>query len=365
MNEIPDRTQILRWLHENNPDQLDALWRRADEVRRVYVGDAVHLRGLVEISNHCVRKCAYCGLRVSNRSVARYRLSALEILDAARKAAALGCGTVVLQSGEDPGITVDWLGNVIRAIKSETALAVTLSLGERSKEELAQWRQAGADRYLLRFETSDPNLFNAIHPARAGNIGVRSREGHPRIAILRTLRRLGFETGSGIMVGIPGQSIESIAEDISVFRELNLDMIGIGPFIPHPATPLGGACDRARSSPAHARTLMTDPELMAYKTVALSRLVRPDANIPATTALATINKQNGRELGLRRGANVVMPNCTPLKYRKLYEIYPAKACIDENTQDAGESLSARLQRIGRHAGSGSGRRNPFVHLAAP
>jgi biotin synthase len=248
---------------------------------------------------------------------------------------------------------------VIRRIKKETPLAVTLSLGERTGEELAAWREAGADRYLLRFETSDRALFEAIHPP----LGNRPCD---RIAILRQLQKMGFETGSGIMVGIPGQTYESVADDIALFRELNLDMIGIGPFIPHPATPLGTAgfgvpsrllrdgLDRVN---AELRTQIPNTELMVYKALALTRLVCPEANLPATTALATINKHNGRELGLRRGANVFMPNLTPLKYRRLYEIYPAKACIEETGQACNTCLAMRIHRIGRHVGNGPGGRH--------
>ena len=232
MNATLDKTEILGWLRETNPERLEELWRRADETRRQHVGDAVHLRGLVEISNFCARQCAYCGLRAGNENLVRYRMLADEILAAAQQAVKFGYGTVVLQAGEDYGITADWLAEIIRQIKAETPLAVTLSLGERPDNELAAWREAGADRYLLRFETSDRNLFDEIHPP----LGNRECD---RIAILRRLREFGFEVGSGIMVGIPGQTYASVANDIALFRELDLDMIGIGPFIPHPATPLG------------------------------------------------------------------------------------------------------------------------------
>jgi len=347
MNPTLDQAEILGWLREENPARLEELWRRADEVRQVHVGDAVHLRGLVEISNHCARQCAYCGLRAGNEPLARYRMTADEIFLAALQAVKFGYGTVVLQAGEDYGITADWMAGVIRRIKKETLLAVTLSLGERTGEELAAWRAAGADRYLLRFETSDRALFEAIHPP----LGNRPCN---RIALLRQLQTLGFETGSGIMVGIPGQTYTSVANDIALFCELNLDMIGIGPFIPHPATPLGTA--PGRHSVVHGEQA-PNTELMVYKALALTRLVCPEANLPATTALATINKHNGRELGLRRGANVFMPNLTPLKYRRLYEIYPAKACIEETGQACNACLAMRIHMIGRHVGNGPGGRH--------
>jgi biotin synthase len=269
-----------------------------------------------------------------------------EILAAARQAVTFGYGTVVLQAGEDYGITAEWMASVVRRIKAETPLAVTLSLGERSDGELAAWREAGADRYLLRFETSDRALFDAIHP------GLRGRPAD-RIAILRRLKQLGYETGSGIMVGLPGQTYASVARDICLFRELDLDMIGIGPFITHPDTPLGnGDLTPAAADGDQA----PNTELMVYKAVALTRLARPDANIPSTTALATINNRNGRELGLQRGANVFMPNLTPLKYRRLYQIYPAKACIDETGDKCNGCLRARIAALGRHIGQGPGGR---------
>jgi biotin synthase len=349
-----DKSEILGWLREQDPQRLAELWRCADETRRAHVGDAVHLRGLVEISNFCVRQCAYCGLRAGNRALARYRLLPDEIFESAQQAVKFGYGTVVLQAGEDYGITTRAMAEIIRRIKSETPLAVTLSLGERPDRDLVAWRAAGADRYLLRFETSDPNLLAEIHPPLKD--GRRDR-----FAILRRLRKLGFEIGSGIMVGIPGQTYASVANDLALFRELDLDMIGIGPFIPHPATPLGSGF---RIYPPVNGEQIPNTELMVYKAVALTRLLRPDANIPATTALATINKKNGRELGLQRGANVFMPNLTPLKYRRLYEIYPAKACITETGDACNGCLSGRINMIGRQIGRGpGGRKNHDLQMS--
>lgn len=353
MKTGPDKAEILGWLRETNPERLTELWRRADETRRASVGDAVHLRGLVEISNFCSRQCFYCGLRAGNENLVRYRMLADEIFAAAQQAVKFGYGTVVLQAGEDYGITAEWLAEIVRRIKSETPLAVTLSLGERPDKDLVTWREAGADRYLLRFETSDRNLFDEIHPP----LGNRECE---RIAILRQLKKIGYEVGSGVMVGIPGQTYASVANDIALFRELDLDMIGIGPFIPHPATPLGSGF---KIFPPVNGEQVPNSELMVYKAVALTRLVRSDANIPATSALATINKKNGRELGLQRGANVFMPNLTPLKYRRLYEIYPAKACITETGDACNGCLSARIQMIGRHIGRGAGGRRDRQNTA--
>ncbi|MFA6244821.1 MAG: [FeFe] hydrogenase H-cluster radical SAM maturase HydE [Candidatus Hydrogenedentales bacterium] len=346
MNSIDD-SDILSWLEEEDPDRLEELYRMADEVRREAVGDEVHLRGLIEISNCCSRQCGYCGLRAGNREIERYRMTEDEILECARQAAQYRYGTVVLQGGEDFGIERDWLAEIVRRIKAETPLAVTLSLGERPYDDLAAWKEAGANRYLLRFETSDPDLYALIHPAAAGQLAMN------RIEILEQLRELGYEVGSGVMIGIPGQTYTCLALDIALFRRLDLDMIGVGPYISHPETPLGTG-DWVR--PILPQEQVPNTEQMTYKAVALTRLVCPEANIPSTTALATINKETGRELGLMRGANVVMPNMTPAKYRALYEIYPAKACIDETSSECRVCLRRRIEAIGRQVGTGQGGR---------
>lgn len=339
-----DKRDILTWLRCTNEMELSRLWRMADRVRRDNVGDAVHLRGLVEISNICVRSCGYCGLSVHNHQIGRYRMTADEIVACAHQARGFGYGTVVMQAGEDPGITMEWMCGLIRRIKGETGLAVTLSLGERSDEEYLAWREAGADRYLLRFETSNRELYDRIHPPLPGQTS-------DRIAILRRLKGIGFETGSGIMIGIPGQSYDDLTEDILLFRELDLDMIGVGPYLPHRATPLGAPDATGCADP---NDQVPNSEEMTYRVIALSRLVCPRANIPSTTALATLNTDSGRELGLCRGANIVMPNVTPPRYRALYEIYPAKACIDETATDCRSCMTRRILSIGRSVGTGRG-----------
>ena len=275
-----DRGTILTGLREKDPSRLQSLWQAADETRRSHVGDEVHLRGLVEISNYCRRQCAYCGIRAGNRGVVRYRMTQREIVDCARHAKSLGFGTVVLQAGEDMGLTGAWVSELLRAIKSETALAITLSLGERTSEELAAWKQAGADRYLLRFETSDPELFRKIHPS------LSSTAVSDRRAQLRVLRTRGYGVCSGVMVGIPGQTWDSLAQDILTFQSLDLDMIGVGPYIGHPEPPLGQG---NWSPPRVDGEQVPNTELMTYKVVALTRMVCPEANIPSTTALATLN----------------------------------------------------------------------------
>ena len=342
-----DRETLVGWLRETDPAELERLWSRADRVRAAHVGDAVHLRGLVEISNHCVRDCLYCGIRAHSPGLARYRMAAGEILECAREAKRLGYGTVVLQSGEDPGLTRAFVSGVIRAIKSETGLAVTLGLGERTDDELAAWKADGADRFLLRFETSDPALYRRIHPSLPGAPS-------DRVAQLRRMRAMGYEIGSGVMVGIPGQTWDILARDVETIRDLDSDMVGIGPFLPSPRAPLGGSGVDTLRAPADEQ--VPNDELTTLKVVALTRLACPEANLPSTTALATIDPASGRELGLTRGANVVMPNLTPSRYRVLYEIYPGKAGLHE-TADVGHAvLERRIAAIGRHAGTGPGAR---------
>jgi biotin synthase len=230
--------------------------------------------------------------------------------------------------------------------KAKTSLAVTLSLGERPDKDLEAWREAGADRYLLRFETSDSFLYHLFHPSLPG------RESN-RFAILRRLKEIGYQIGSEVMIGLPGQTYESLAEDIQIFRELDLDMVGVGPYITHPATPVGSG-EWDFFIPCKEQVLNTDE--MTYKVTALTQIVCPEANIPSTTALATLNRKSGRELGQVRGTNVVMPNLTPLPYRTNYEIYPSKVCFLEKPSDLHIQLSDQILSIGRRIGEGRGDR---------
>jgi biotin synthase len=341
--------QIEKWLRETDDQALEQLWDAADGVRKKHVGDAVHLRGLIEASNYCVRKCTYCGLASENKEMVRYRMNADEILSCAEEAASYGYGTVVIQTGEDYGVKTQWLADIIKRVKSRLPLAVTLSMGERPFKDLEIWLNAGADRYLLRFETSDTELYKLIHPPLPNQT-------IDRFEILHQLKQLGYETGSGVMIGIPGQTYRTLANDIDTFRQYDMDMIGVGPYIPNPDTPLekgGLSFDVSPDDQVH------NTEMMTYKVIALTRLVCPDANIPSTTALATINKKSGRELGLSRGANVVMPNLTPVEYRTKYDIYPGKACLNETAKQCQGCLSARIASIGRTIGTGYGSRKSY------
>ena len=329
--------EIKNLLREEDNNKIQELFARADSVRKKYVGDAVHLRGLVEFSNFCARRCAYCGISANFSDVKHYRMSHAEVLESAKKIVKLGYGTIVLQSGEDWGMTTEWMTELLLLIKKETNLAVTLSVGERNITELQEWFEAGADRYLLRFETSNRELYRKIHP------DIQSRVSD-RFALLKELRRIGYEVGSGVMVGIPGQTYDDLVNDIRAFHELDLDMIGIGPYIASPGTELANNKELEKIVPNTVD--------MACKVVALARIVCPDVNIPSTTALATLSGENGRVQGLNCGANVLMPNITPPEYRCLYSIYPEKTALNE---EEGEfHLSEWLASIGRTQGNGRG-----------
>ena len=305
-----------------DPAPATALFEAADQVRRQYVGDCVHLRGLIEFSNICRQSCHYCGLRCDNEELRRYRLQPDEILKLAEQARDFGYKTVVLQSGEDAWYTAAIIADIVVRIKA-LGLAITLSIGERSREEYALWRQAGADRYLLRIETTDKKLYEQLDPGMSWD---------NRLRCLRDLRELGYELGTGSLIGLPGQSLASIAQDLLFFQELDADMIGVGPFIPHPVTPLaqtaGGTFD------------------LACRAVSICRLLQPTSNIPATTAMETLDP-NGRMLALQRGANVVMPNVTETEYRPLYQLYPGKICLDDSPAHCRGCITGKIHSIGR------------------
>ncbi len=304
------RDEIVSWLRETDPSRLDSLWSVADDVRRIHVGNSIHLRGIINFSNNCVRRCTYCGINADNRGLRRYRMSTAEIMECVRSFEELSLMTVVLQSGEDRLITRSWVAELVDRIRQETGLAVTLSLGERQEEELSEWRAAGAERYLLKIETSNRLLYESMQPDRRN-------AWTSRMEVLRTLRSLDYEVGTGIMVGIPGQTHEMLADDLVHFGEFGPDMIGIGPYIPHPATSL--------PSVPHDRTDQVPNDLVTTLNVlALARMICPDANIPATTALLSIGRRRDLKVGLSGGANVIMPDLTPPEYRQLYDIYPTR-----------------------------------------
>ena len=325
-NDTLDKSAIIELLTTAPADEL---YRRADDVRREAVGDAVHLRGLIEFSNICRNDCLYCGIRRGNRQVQRYRMTDEELVETAKRAATLGFQTIVLQSGEDLHFDQARMCRIIEQIK-RLDVALTLSVGERDYEDYKAFRDAGADRYLMRIETTDRDLYNRLNP------GMSWEQRHE---CLLMIRELGYELGSGIMVGLPGQTVESIADDLLYLKDICIDMAGIGPFIPHPETPLanesGGTLEQA------------------LRTMAVMRLLMADINIPATTAMESLHPQ-GRIMALQAGANVVMPNVTEGEYRRLYELYPGKICVNDTPAHCRSCIGLKIRSIGRTIGQGRG-----------
>ena len=321
------KQKIIRLLADEAHQQ--DLFKQADEVRNQYVGDEVHLRGLIEFSNICRNNCLYCGIRKGNAKAVRYHMSEEELVETARKAADIGFKTIVMQSGEDMFYTKDKMSRIIEQIK-KFDVAVTLSVGEREYEDYKAWREAGADRYLMRIETTDKDLYHKLDP---------NMSWQHRFECLMMIKELGYELGSGIMVGLPEQTIESIAEDLLFLKQIGVDMSGIGPFIPHQETPLANE----KGGTLH----------LALRTMAVQRLLMPDINIPATTAMESLHPQ-GRIMALQSGANVVMPNVTEGEYRKLYELYPGKAGVDDTPVHCRSTIGQKIEAIGRKIGTGYG-----------
>ena len=289
-------------------------------------GRGLYIRGLIELSSHCRRDCLYCGLRRGNRTADRYRLTQAEVLACCEEGYRLGFRTFVLQAGEDATHTDEWLETLICEMRSRYPdAAITLSLGERSKASYVRLRQAGADRYLLRHEAANEALYASLHPHGRGI-------GH-RIACAKALQRAGYQVGLGMMVGVKGQTVKHLVEDLQLIERMQPAMVGIGPFIPHASTPLGG-------EPAGALSL-------TLATIAIARLMLPKALIPSTTALATLTPQ-GRLEGILSGANVVMPNLSPSTVRAKYAIYENKASWGAEAAEGIAMLERELQGIDYH-----------------
>lgn len=308
----------------NMPFDDEYLFSEADKVRRAAYGKKVYLRGLIEISNYCKNDCFYCGIRKSNKNAVRYRLSEDDILNCCENGYELGFRTFVLQGGEDGYYTDERLCALLDEIKkSYPSCAVTLSLGERSRESYKKLFDAGADRYLLRHETADKCHYEKLHPQ---NLSIENRK-----RCLFDLKELGYQTGSGFMVGSPYQTAKNLLSDLRLLQELKPDMIGIGPFITHKDTPFAD--------------FKSGNFEMTLRFISILRLMFPYVLLPATTALGTINPK-GRELGLMAGANVVMPNLSPVKTRKLYDLYDNKICTGEEAAECRQCLARRVESAG-------------------
>ena len=316
--------EFVTLLENHTPELAEDLFARARKRREERYGKDVYIRGLIEFTNYCKNNCLYCGIRCGNTNAQRYRLTNEEILDCCREGYDLGYRTFVLQGGEDPGFSPEQIEDVVRAIRADYPdCAITLSVGEHPKEVYARWKAAGADRYLLRHETADAEHYASLHPK---NLTLENRMG-----CLRDLKDLGYQVGCGFMVGSPGQTSAHIAKDLVFLHRFQPEMVGIGPFIPHCDTPLGG-------EPAGT------VELTVFL-LGVIRLMLPDVLLPATTALATIHPE-GRELGIRAGANVCMPNLSPRAVREKYMLYNNKISTGEEAAQSRDALAKRIEAIG-------------------
>ncbi len=316
------------------------LFDKSASIKHEYVGNKVYYRGLIEFSNLCGKDCLYCGIRAGNKKAHRYEVSEEEVLEAARYAWENKFGSLVIQAGERSGADyVNRIERLLHEIKkmSKGELGITLSLGEQSEETYKKWFDAGAHRYLLRIEVSNPELYHRYHPNN------KKHDYQQRLNALFLLRKLGYQVGSGVMIGLPFQSLEDLADDLMFFREHDIDMVGMGPYIEHEDTPMFEYKDQ----------LMPKMErfYLSLKMVAVLRIMMKDINIAATTAMQAIDPM-GREKSIKVGANIIMPNLTPTKYREDYLLYEDKPCTDEDAEECKRCLEARIHMAGGQIGYG-------------
>lgn len=327
--------ELKQFLELTDPAGLQELYKKAYEVKLRHIGKNVSLRGLVEVSNICRKNCYYCGIRSGNANLKRYRIAAEDIIHSALWALEHHYGSIVLQSGE---IVSDefssFIEDVVREIRSQSGgrLGITLCCGEQTPAVYERWRNAGAHRYLLRIETSDPDFYYKLHPA--------DHDFEARKQCLRELRKLDYQVGSGVMSGLPGQTSDQLVHDLRFFQEFDLDMIGMGPYIPHEDTPLGKGI--VLTPEYRKRQLET-----GLKMIACTRLLLEDVNIASTTALQALS-DTGREQGLLAGGNVIMPNVTDTAYRRSYQLYADKPALDENSAQSSAALTAKILSVGEH-----------------
>ncbi|MEI7980744.1 MAG: [FeFe] hydrogenase H-cluster radical SAM maturase HydE [Bacteroidota bacterium] len=327
-------------LLESQAVEKSRLFEKAQKIKTEFVGRKVYFRGLIEYSNKCSKNCYYCGIRAGNRRYMRYRMTDAEVMEAADYALNNNYASIVIQAGEQKSKTHAYrIECLLKKINRSTngKLHVTLSLGEQSEETCRRWFEAGAHRYLLRIEVSSPDLYLRLHP------GNHHHEYKKRVEALLNLKKTGYQVGSGVMIGLPFQTIGDLADDLIFFNELDIDMAGMGPYIEHQDTPL-----------YRYRELLlplNDRFQLSLKMIALLRIMMKDINIAATTAMQTIDPQ-GREKALMVGANVIMPNLTPVKYRQDYLLYENKPCLDEEASECKSCLEARIFMAGDEIGYG-------------
>ena len=315
-------TELVHLINTNKYDE--GLFKTADGIRRENYGTDVYIRGLIEFTNYCKNNCYYCGIRAANTNAVRYRLTKEEILSCCEEGYALGFRTFVLQGGEDPYFTDDAVCDIVSSIREKYPdCAITLSIGEKSRDSYKAYFSAGANRYLLRHETADASHYSNLHPENMSSIN--------RKRCLYDLKDIGYQVGSGFMVGSPFQTTENLVADLRFLQELSPDMIGIGPYITHKQTPFA----------EHKSGTLE----LTLRMIAILRILFPYALLPATTALGSIHPQ-GRELGLKAGANVVMPNLSPVRVRKLYDLYENKICTGDEAAECRMCLEKRVLSAG-------------------
>ncbi|MCR1970606.1 [FeFe] hydrogenase H-cluster radical SAM maturase HydE [Clostridium cochlearium] len=322
--------EIVEILKNEEEDNIKYLFKKAEQTTLEYCGNEVNIRGIIEFSNYCRCNCSYCGLNVNNKKIKRYRMTKEEILKVAKEAYNAGYKTLVLQSGEDLFYTREVICDIIKSIKEIGDIAITLSIGKRDKKDYRAFKKAGGDRFLIKHETADENLFSKIHK------GYKLED---RIQALKDLKEVGFQAGSGFMIGLPTQDYNTLAKDILLLKELDVDMAGMGPFIPHPHTEL--------------KHEVKGDTLLTLKVVALSRIILKNVHLPATTSLGVLNKDH-KFTSFKCGANVIMQKLEPYNYRRLYEIYPIdlkkEKSIIEEREDLEKFILSSGRDIAKHRG---------------
>lgn len=333
------KNEIIELLSLKGKEQQELI-HSARKIADEKIGKKVFFRGLIEYSNICTKNCYYCGIRKDNREQNRYTMQDDEVLDCARFAHEMNYGSIVIQTGERSDEKfVSKIEFLIREIKklSDGKLGITLSLGEQSSETYTRWFEAGAHRYLLRIETSNPDLYTRYHPDNELHSFKR------RLKTLETIKKTGYQVGTGVMIGLPGQKIEDLADDIIFFRDFDVDMVGMGPYIEHDQTPMYEQKDQLLP--------ILDRFSLSLNMIATLRLVMPDVNMAATTAMQAIDPE-GREKAIKAGANIVMPNLTPVKYRGKYMLYDGKPCLDEDASRCTGCLILRIKSTGSEVALG-------------
>lgn len=331
------KQDLITMLNADEEDQI-MLFKKSRKITDLYIGKKVHLRGLIEYSNVCIKDCLYCGIRKSNKNIEHYTLSDEEVIQCALNALENNYGSIAIQSGERTDkIFISKITRLLKEIKkiSNGKLGITLSLGEQTLETYKEWFNAGAHRYLLRIETSNRALYAKIHP----NNDLHNFD--KRLETLHNIRKAGFQLGTGVMIGLPHQTIENLADDLLFLKALDVDMVGMGPYIEHFETPL-----------IDVQYLLKTPQErlnLTLKMIASLRILMKDINIVAATALQAIDKMS-REKAIQYGANILMPNITPGNFRNNYKLYPNKPCTDENTEDCNSCIDARMSMIGSQIG---------------